>query len=130
MVKLTSASLQSPSNGSSSLHLITNESIKKHSLKLKKDCEKNLDALTARELKERFGDFSYVDAYVKKMNGLSLFETIRNGKEVCLKNGTRLSSTWWSNLRLKWCRAINASALLVVKISSEVVPPPLVAALT
>ena len=91
MVKLTDAILQSSANGSSA-SLLSHDGVKKHTLKLKKDADKNLDALTAREIKERFMDFSYIDSYVKRINGLTLFGTIRNAKETCLKHGTRLNN--------------------------------------
>ncbi len=99
MVQISGATL---AGAQSSQVLLNDGAVKKNMLKLKRGAEKDLDMGSAREIRERFPEYSYVDAYVRRIGNNTLFEEIKAAKEVVLKTGGRLSSAFWSNLRLKW----------------------------
>ena len=102
---------------------------RKMQVKTKKGMEKDLDVSSAREVRERFPEYSYVDAYVRRIGNATLFSEIRHGKVAAAKSGKRLSTVWWSNLRLKWQRINSPESLLTITNSNEPVPTSLVQAL-
>ena len=79
--------------------------------------------------RERFADFTFVDAYVRRIGNFNLFEEIIDAKEQAKKHKSRLSTSFWSNLRMKWVKINSAESLLVVANQAEEVPRNLLLAL-
>ena len=125
MVRISSAT----HGADDSLSLLKGDAAKKIILKVKRNEEKDFSVGAAREIRERFPDFTFVDAYVRKIGNFNLFEEIIDAKEQAKKHNSRLSTSFWSNLRMKWQKINSAESLLVVANQAEEVPKQLLLAL-
>ena len=70
-----------------------------------------------------------MDAFVRLKDGCTLFMEIREKLMTTAKNGGRVSTRWWSQLRMKWSKVNSPESMLKVKVASDEVPAALVQAL-
>ena len=87
---------------------------------------RDFEAAARNEIKRRFPELTYVDCYVRLVNGQTLHAEIKNGMEEAHKSGHRLSSRWWSQLRLKWTRVSSPESMLTVTNATDFVSTQLI----
>ena len=118
MVRICGASLGADDSSA----LLNGDAVKKSRLKVKRGEETDISVGAAREIRERFAYFTFVDSYVRRIGNFKLFEEIIDAKEQAKKQNSRLSTSFWSNLRMKWQKISSAESLLVFANQVEEVP--------
>ena len=129
MVRISSAVL----NGHDDVNpanVLKPENGKRAVARLKMIEDKDIDAQSARDLRERYPDYTYVDTHVRRIGGVCMFDEIVNKKKEVLAAGKRIPTAWWLAHRQKWAKIHSPEASLVVADSAQPVPAPLVQALT
>ena len=91
---------------------------------------KNLEARLERERRERFGDFSYVDFYVRQQNGQTCIGEMREKVEWAIAEGKNISHQWWMAHRARWQMVTHPEMQLSVRTPTELVEASLVQALS
>ena len=76
---------------------------------------RDTDSQVQRELNFRFPELSSVDTDIRKIDGKTLRQTIRDDKQSAKAEGRKLSSTYWSALKTKWVAEDSPASYLVVQ---------------
>ena len=130
MVNLSDATIRGGSRAQSSSEGVLNAAeVKKGGKLVQALTDKDVDTGALREVRERFPEFGHVDAFVRLVNGQSLFTEIKKKKIETAALSQRIPTSWWTSLRLKWQRAISPEFALTVKNPSDIVPGALITAL-
>jgi len=129
MVLLVDATVGGQAKGAGNENGVMKDLFLKGKLRRSQLERRDVDTIVDRDLKERFPGYTYVDTDVRKIGKLTLRQEIREKKIESLASKTRISTSWWSQLIVKWNRVNSPSSQLVVKDANGVVDPNLIAAL-
>ena len=132
MVRIEEAGLATSPNTASEPNtgLLSAAHMASASARMNAAASKNLEARLERERRERYGDFSYVDFYVRQRNGVTCIGEIRDKVEWSIATGKRISGQWWTAHRARWQQVTHPEMQLNVRTAAEPVDPGLVTALS